>query len=205
KYWAQRYRLFSRYDEGVWLDRDSWFSATPEVLAMHHALRVSAVGPMVIDAFCGPGANAIQMALAGCQVLAIDLDPVKLEAARHNASIYGVEDQIDFVHGDAVSVLRQLASTNGSTRVDAVFLSPPWGGQSYLAAHQPFDLAVIEPSVSRTLAAAQGLTRNVGIFLPRKILVQDVLALVGAGEHVEIEQNVINEKIKSLTVYLGDL
>jgi trimethylguanosine synthase len=24
KYWNQRYRLFSRYDEGIKLDRESW-------------------------------------------------------------------------------------------------------------------------------------------------------------------------------------
>ena len=30
KYWAQRYRLFSVYDEGVRLDPESWYSVTPE-------------------------------------------------------------------------------------------------------------------------------------------------------------------------------
>ncbi len=37
KYWMQRYSLWSRYDDGVLMDEEGWFSATPEVVAMHHA------------------------------------------------------------------------------------------------------------------------------------------------------------------------
>ncbi len=37
KYWMQRYSLWSRYDDGVRMDEEGWFSATPEVVAMHHA------------------------------------------------------------------------------------------------------------------------------------------------------------------------
>ena len=33
----QRYSLWSRYDEGVRMDEEGWFSATPEVIALHHA------------------------------------------------------------------------------------------------------------------------------------------------------------------------
>lgn len=37
KYWLQRYSLFSRYDEGIAIDDEGWFSVTPEVIAWHHA------------------------------------------------------------------------------------------------------------------------------------------------------------------------
>jgi len=37
KYWMQRYSLWSRYDAGVRMDAEAWFSATPEVVAAHHA------------------------------------------------------------------------------------------------------------------------------------------------------------------------
>jgi len=36
-YWMQRYSLWSRYDAGVRMDAEAWFSATPEVVAAHHA------------------------------------------------------------------------------------------------------------------------------------------------------------------------
>ncbi|XP_035990202.1 trimethylguanosine synthase isoform X2 [Fundulus heteroclitus] len=71
KYWAQRYRLFSRFDEGITLDREGWFSVTPEKIAEHIAVRVKqsfSDSHLVIDAFCGVGGNAIQFALTGKRV-----------------------------------------------------------------------------------------------------------------------------------------
>ena len=51
-------------------------------------------------------------------VIAIDIDPSKIELARHNASVYGVADRIEFIVGDFF----QLAP---SLKADVVFLSPP--------------------------------------------------------------------------------
>ena len=57
-------------------------------------------------------------------VIAIDIDPVKIECARHNARVYGVEDRIDFILADFLQVAPFL-------RADVIFLSPPWGGPQY--------------------------------------------------------------------------
>jgi len=48
-------------------------------------------------------------------VISIDIDPVKLSYARHNASIYGVEDRIEFICGDFFEIAPKLAA-------DVVFL-----------------------------------------------------------------------------------
>jgi trimethylguanosine synthase len=32
-YWAQRYKIFSKYDAGIWLTDDAWFGVTPEPVA----------------------------------------------------------------------------------------------------------------------------------------------------------------------------
>lgn len=32
-YWHQRHKLFSKYDQGVWLTDDAWFGVTPEPVA----------------------------------------------------------------------------------------------------------------------------------------------------------------------------
>lgn len=58
-------------------------------------------------------------------MIAIDLDPKKIEMAKHNAQVYGVEGSIEFIIGDFL----QLAP---SLKGDLVFLSPPWGGPTYL-------------------------------------------------------------------------
>ena len=80
KYWGQRYRFFSRFDEGVGLDSEGWYSVTPEAIAHHIAERVCF--DVLVDPFVGCGGNAVQFALVCHLVFAIDLDPVKLEHAR---------------------------------------------------------------------------------------------------------------------------
>ncbi|KAI7297482.1 hypothetical protein KC315_g18442, partial [Hortaea werneckii] len=33
KYWHQRYEIFSKYDDGIWMTDDAWFGVTPEPVA----------------------------------------------------------------------------------------------------------------------------------------------------------------------------
>ena len=59
KYWKQRYRFFNKFDDGILLDNESWFSVTPEAIATHIAERCQC--DIIIDAFCGVGGNTIQV------------------------------------------------------------------------------------------------------------------------------------------------
>lgn len=45
--------------------------------------------------------------------------------AKHNATIYGVADRIEFIVGDFLTLADSL-------KADVIFLSPPWGGPQYL-------------------------------------------------------------------------
>ena len=78
KYWSQRSRLFTRFDEGIVLDKESMFSVMPESIAQHVALRIQSIvikgaeatscemngdtDFTVIDGFCGAGGCTIQLA-----------------------------------------------------------------------------------------------------------------------------------------------
>ncbi|CAD5111419.1 DgyrCDS728 [Dimorphilus gyrociliatus] len=135
KYWYQRYLLFSKFDDGIMLDHEGWFSVTPEIIAKHVAERCKC--DVIVDAFCGAGGNTIQFALTCKRVIAIDIDPVKLKCAKNNAKIYGVEDKIEFIQGDFLKVYPTL-------KCDVAFLSPPWGGPEY-SNTDVFDLEKIEP------------------------------------------------------------
>ena len=94
-YYKQRFDLFSLYKRGILLDNESWYSVTPEKIAIHQAMRARST--VAIDAFCGCGGNAIQLAMTCEYVIAIDTDIHKLKYAQNNAAIYGVDDRIDFV------------------------------------------------------------------------------------------------------------
>ncbi|NXD68737.1 TGS1 synthase, partial [Eolophus roseicapillus] len=196
KYWAQRYRLFSRFDEGIKLDREGWFSVTPEKIAEHIAVRVSQSFncDIIVDAFCGVGGNAIQFALTSKRVIAIDIDPEKLNLARNNAEVYGVADQIEFVCGDFMVLAADL-------KADVVFLSPPWGGPDYATA----EIFNIKTMICPDGYPFRKITNNIVYFLPRNADIDQVASLAGPGGKVEIEQNFLNNKLKTITAYFGDL
>ncbi|GAA5904193.1 hypothetical protein JCM5296_005524 [Sporobolomyces johnsonii] len=135
KYWAQRYRLFSLFDEGCQMDREGWFSVTPENIAVQIAERCRS--SVIVDAFCGVGGNAIQFAFTCERVIALDTSPVRLACARHNATLYGVADRITFILADWVTwtqdyvARKQRGEVKKEDEVEVVFLSPPWGGIDY--------------------------------------------------------------------------
>lgn len=195
KYWAQRYRLFSKFDKGIQLDEESWFSVTPEGIAKHIAKRCKA--DVVIDAFCGAGGNSIQFALRSRKVIAVDIDPQKIELARNNAAVYGVENKIEFVLADFLEVAPGLQG-------DVVFLSPPWGGPSYQEKGS-FDLRGVKPDVFETFALCRKITPNIALLVPRNTDANQLAELAGPGGKVEIEQNLLNNKIKTITAYYGGL
>lgn len=98
KYYNQRFRLFSKLNEGILMDREGWYSVTPERIAAHIADRVVIMrDAIVLDGFAGVGGNCIQFALKGAYVIALDMDPVRLRCAKRNAEIYGVADRINFI------------------------------------------------------------------------------------------------------------
>ncbi|XP_065132467.1 trimethylguanosine synthase [Paramisgurnus dabryanus] len=200
KYWAQRYRLFSRFDEGIKLDHEGWFSVTPEKIAEHIALRVqdSFNTELIIDAFCGVGGNAIQFALTGKRVIAIDIDPVRLALAQHNAEVYGVGNRIDFVQGDFLQLAPRL-------RGDMVFLSPPWGGPEYLSADVFNIKTMMSPDGFEIFRLSKMISDNIVYFLPRNADMEQIASLAGPGGKVEVEQNFLNNKLKTITAYFGDL
>ncbi|GAB2220512.1 hypothetical protein Drorol1_Dr00008170 [Drosera rotundifolia] len=195
KYWGQRYDLFSRFDEGVQMDGEGWFSVTPERIAEHQASRCG--GRVIIDAFAGVGGNAIQFARKNKYVIAIDIDPQKIEYARHNASIYGVEDRIDFITGDSF----ELAS---KFKADVVFLSPPWGGPDY-SKSKTYDITMLKPHDGRYLFNTfKNVTSKIVMFLPRNVDINQLAELalsVSSPWLLEVEKNFLNGKLKSITAY----
>lgn len=195
KYWIQRYRLFSKFDQGIQLDEESWFSVTPEGIAKHIAKRCKA--DVVIDAFCGAGGNSIQFALASRRVIAVDIDPAKVELARNNASVYGVADKIEFIVADFLEVAPRLCG-------DVVFLSLPWGGPSYQW-KKSFDLKDMKPDFYQTFALSKKISNNIALLVPKNTDVDQLVQLAGPGGKVEIEQNLLHNKIKTITAYFGDL
>jgi len=239
KYWSQRRRLFSLFDRGIQLDKESWYSVTPEVIANHIAAHL--VGHLedaiILDPFCGCGGNTIAFALRKevKQVLCVDMDLQKLKRAYWNASIYGVQDKLFLVHGDAGTILSQysngtlIPSQNGiepksheslPTAIDAIFLSPPWGGIHYgTVGKHGYDIKMIKITTSEEEdgqqydgewileQAIKALgDKGIAYFLPKNtngVAFAESAYRSGYRNPVVLEQNFVNGKLKTVTAYLG--
>ncbi|KAL6995503.1 hypothetical protein U1Q18_005638 [Sarracenia purpurea var. burkii] len=199
KYWYQRYLLFSRFDDGIKMDEEGWFSVTPEPIARHHACRCG-MG-IIVDCFAGVGGNAIQFAQRSKHVIAIDIDPKKIDYAKHNAAIYGVDDRIEFIRGDSFLLAPRL-------KADTVFLSPPWGGPDY-AKVTTYDIkTMLKPHGGLMLFnVARKIASKIVMFLPRNVDLNQLAELplsINPPWSLEVEKNFLNGKLKAITAYFTD-
>jgi len=222
KYHFQRYRYFSRFDDGCAVDHEGWFSVTPEAVALRQAERCATPGA-ALDAFCGVGGNALHLASTCGAVTAVDLSPGRLALARHNARVYGVEGRVRFVGGDFLRLAR-----DPGVAADVVFLSPPWGGPEYLGRDrfptEP-DVGGLGVGLAELLGLAMDVVRRAGtppgdpwgvaVFLPRNVclrqLHESVALAVEAGAvppgaaQPEVEEAWVNGKLVAVTAYVGSL
>lgn len=211
KYYFQRHRLFHQYDDGIQLDEQSWYSVTPEKIAAHHADRfVESLAdengsPLVlVDAFCGAGGNTIQLAFYS-YVIAVDISRERIDMARHNAKVYGVDAYIEFILGDVREVLPAISSVRYDSQdkrslplvPDGIFLSPPWGGPNYQNI-QEYDVEQFVPFVR----LASMVSKNVAILLPRTASESAVQRYFGPCEY---ERNYLSGTLKTVTLYFGKL
>jgi len=255
KYWAQRRRLFSKFDAGIVLDEEGWYSVTPEAIAQHIARRmVRGKSDMVVfDAFGGAGGNTVAL----CQqpevklVVCVDIELSRLRMAANNCRVYGVEShKVLFVHANAFEVLKryekgflQVTSVPDGEKmaseavcgfeigslnllpdhIDAAFLSPPWGGPELVeeAGSRGFDLTSIKlirsadegdsadgEALLSTAFQALPSSKDLVYFLPRstngKNLAMSAIQ-VGFTRGLELEENILGCKLKTLTAYFGSL
>ena len=168
------------------------------------------------------------------EVVALDTSPTRLALARHNATIYGVADRIEFILADYLDFARSYEMRSPSARLfDVVFLSPPWGGPSYMSApdgksedvdnatpQNVYSLKNIEPIPGDELfRLTRQITHNIAYFLPRNVDLNEVSQLLedadkdsgfletqrSPQEKIEIEEEYMGGKLKALTCYFGGL
>ncbi|OII76016.1 hypothetical protein cand_007620 [Cryptosporidium andersoni] len=108
---GREYSIFQKFNEGIILDRNAIFDATPEVLAQHIARRLR--GCTVLDACCGVGGNTIPLSQHCELVVSVELVHERLEIVKHNATIYGLYGRSrESVKIDDLDIVREEGSPN---------------------------------------------------------------------------------------------
>ncbi|KAI3406329.2 tgs1 [Candida oxycetoniae] len=194
KFWNRRYELFSKYDDGVYLSEELWYSVTPELVAKYTAqLFVKLLPPdaqIGLDVCCGGGGNTIQFARYFNSVGGIDISKTNLYCTEHNCHVYGVEDNVWTLCADWAEITtpkengdinldwipQDVLNRRGLTRTssysepkeifDFIFSSPPWGGTNY--DKNNFNVFEMEPfNILFLLKTMKQYSENIGLFLPK--------------------------------------
>ena len=122
KYWDRRYTKFSKFDEGIQTDIEGLYSVGPEEIADKIARKTNA--RTIVDGFCGIGGNTIGFAKYADHVYAIEIDSKRIEMAKNNLKVYGLDHKVTFIEGDYFDEAPKIDA-------EAVFIAPPWGGPDY--------------------------------------------------------------------------
>lgn len=123
--WHERAIAEGRRDETLTLTYLRWiFVVPPEVYAPQPlglaeiVLAEASKDDRVLDMGTGSGVNAIAAATCGSDVLAVDVNPVAVSTARHNAELNGVASRIEVRESDVFEAV--------SGRFDLIVFDPPY-------------------------------------------------------------------------------
>ncbi|KAL2064801.1 hypothetical protein VTL71DRAFT_3941 [Oculimacula yallundae] len=205
KYFSQRYSIWSKYKQGIYMTDDSWFGVTPEPVANKVAEDFAALVPasktILIDMFAGAGGNVIAFALSGRweKIIAIEKDISVIACAQHNASIYGVASQITWIHSDCFTYLSTYSSTIDPSKT-VVFASPPWGGPRYEEG-DVFNLSKMQPySIEQIYGVVKSMDH--ALYLPRGSDLRQIARLAPEGKKIEVVQYCVFGASKAMVAYI---
>ena len=201
-FWHQRYYFFSKYDDGIKMDYESWYSVTPEEISEYIARNLK--GKVIVDAFCGCGGNTIQFSLYGKHVYAVDINHNKIDLCKNNTRVYGCKNNIDFICSDFLKI-------NDGIKADVVFLSPPWGGTEYKS-EQSYSLKDwIEPNIYDIIKVSKKISKNLMFYLPRNTNIEELFSILSELNtdedetlFAEVKMLESANKIKAILVCIGD-
>lgn len=204
KFFKRKYDLFSKFDEGIQLNDQQWYSVTPESIARYTALQIQHRFPnttTVFDPFGGAGGNTIQLGLFFDRVIYNELDKKTYEDGINNAGVYGLE--VESYNEDFYDITPEQLQMDPETSV--LFASPPWGGPSYLD-QQFWDLDTEQGeklSVFKIVKHALKFTKNLCLFLPKTSNLKQIAKLVPKNTKANVDYVHSNGRCIGMVVFIG--
>jgi hypothetical protein len=166
-------------------DKESLRFATPEPIARYRAQRLRC--KTLADISCGIGGQTVFFAQQCKFVYAVEIDPRKIEYAKKNCDMYGL-DNVKFICGDALDpeIIEQIKA------VDVVFSDPFRPTEE--AERQ---ISSLEPGIPNVLSAYSGKTENFAFEAPPQMPPERI------PFDCEKEYISLDGQLNRLTLYFG--
>jgi len=161
--------------------------ATPEIVAKYIAKRLKT--DMIADLGCGIGGQVIFFARECRKVYAVDNDPEKLQFAKENCRLYGV-DNVEFILGDALSPeVREKVSD-----ADIIFSDP-----ARPLSEKERTLETLKPPITEIIRIYSDIIPDLAFHAPPQMPPQRIVL------DCEREYLSLNGQLNRLTLYMGSL
>jgi hypothetical protein len=166
-------------------DKESLRFATPEPIARYRAQRLRC--KTLADISCGIGGQTVFFAQQCQFVYAVEIDPKKIEYAKQNCEMYGLNN-VKFIYGDALDpkVIEQIPA------VDVVFSDP-----FRPAEEAERQVSSLEPGIPNVLSAYGNKTGNFAFEAPPQMPPERV------PFDCEKEYISLDGQLNRLTLYFG--
>lgn len=176
-----------KFSKPVASDKEGLQLATPEIVAKYIAKRLKT--DVIADLGCGIGGQVIFFAQECRKVYAVERNPQKLEYARQNCALYGVNN-VEFILGDALSesVKARVSDSN-------VIFSDP----ARPLAEKERTLENLDPSITGILKMYPDVTQDFAFHAPPQISPERLVF------DCEREYLSLHGQLNRLTLYFGTL
>ncbi|NOR59537.1 MAG: methyltransferase domain-containing protein [Methanosarcinales archaeon] len=176
-----------KFSKSIFTCGDGLRFATPEVVGRYRAGRLKC--SVLADISCGIGGQAVCFAEECNSVYGIDIDGERLECARRNAGVYGV-DNITFIEGDALSlqVVEQVADA------DVIFSDPARPAEEDVRQTDS-----LRPGIPRVMEAYRDVTGSFAFEAPPQMPPERI------DLDCEREYLGVDGQLNRLTLYFGPL
>jgi SAM-dependent methyltransferase len=161
--------------------------ATPEIVAEYIAQRLKT--DIIADLGCGIGGQVIFFARKCRKVYAVDKDPEKLQYAKENCELYGV-DNVEFILGDALS--QQVKEKVSDA--DIIFSDP-----ARPLSEKERTLETLKPPITEIIRVYSGIIPDLAFHAPPQ-MPPERLKLDCEREYLSL-----NGQLNRLTLYMGSL
>ena len=186
-----------RFSKEVFTNEQSSFISNPEYVAQHMIETVLEFRDFksAVELCSCVGATCIQLAKRFDHVVGIENDKERIEMARKNAKLYGVEN-VEFIEGDVLDV--ELLK---SIKADVAFLDPGWSTRLMDRSSHVSDIDLTQPSLREMFdLTSKYITKNIVARVPEKFTFE-TLEDLGV---CKLENIIINGEVVFEVAYFMD-
>lgn len=183
-----------RFSKKAHADEQSSFISNPEYVAKHVVDTILGFGDFrsAVELCSCVGPTCIQLAKRMGKVTGVEIDKDRVEMARKNAKLYGV-DNVEFIQGDVLDV--ELLK---SIEADVALLDPGWATRPMDRSSHVYDIDSTQPSLRKMFTlVAENITKNIVVRVPATFTC-DTLKELGK---CKLENIIINDEVVFKVAY----